>query len=116
MKKYIKRLESLMTTKRPYLEHNLTLTSLAKRIGTNRTYLSIIFRDHYGTSFYGFVNSYRVQHAANLMKESDIIVRDAMTASGFYSYNSFRNAFLEAYGCRPGEYLKMIKEAKNSEE
>ena len=109
MKKYVRRLESVCQKKKIYLRSDISLQKLAKMLGTNRTYLSIIFHEVYNTTYYGFINSKRVVVAAQLLREKNVTVRDAMIACGFSSYNSFRDAFREVYGCRPGEYLRKAK-------
>ena len=47
-----------------YLDPNFNKKDLARRLGTNRTYLSIVFRERF-TSFYDFVNTLRIEHAAH---------------------------------------------------
>ena len=47
-----------------YLDPNFNKKDLARRLGTNRTYLSIVFRERF-TSFYDFVNTLRIEHATH---------------------------------------------------
>lgn len=106
MKNYTAKLEKLCRDKRVYLHQDLTLEKLAKLLGTNRTYISVTLHDVMGTSFYGYINPMRVTYAAELIRNGNLSVKDVMTRSGFSSFNSFRRAFFEKYGCTPGEYVK----------
>ena len=45
-----------------YLDPNFNKKDLVRRLGTNRTYLSIVFRERL-SSFYDFVNTLRIEHA-----------------------------------------------------
>lgn len=47
-----------------FLQPRLNKTDLAKQLGTNRTYLTIVFRDRF-VSFYSYVNTLRIKYALN---------------------------------------------------
>lgn len=106
MKNYTAKLEKLCKDKRVYLQNDLTLDKLAKMLDTNRTYISVTLHDVMGTSFYGYINPKRVAYAAELMRKGNHSVKDVMQRSGFNSFNSFRRAFSDKYGCTPGEFIK----------
>lgn len=66
-----------------YLDEHLTLTTLAQRIGYNRTYVSAALTEHLG-GFFVYVNRCRLSHAARLRVENPgISVSELIDASGF---------------------------------
>lgn len=66
-----------------YLDQHLTLTSLSRSIGVNRTYVSSVLSERLG-GFFVYVNRCRLAHAARLQKERpDISVSELIDASGF---------------------------------
>lgn len=66
-----------------YLDEHLTLTSLARSIGYNRTYVSAVLTDHLG-GFFVYVNRCRLSHAARLqVEEPGISTSELIDRSGF---------------------------------
>ncbi len=66
-----------------YLDEHLTLTSLARSIGCNRTYVSAVLTEQLG-GFFVYVNRCRLSHAARLQVENpDISVSELIDRSGF---------------------------------
>ena len=88
--------ESKIRTKKIYLNSKLTLSELAKAIGTNRTYLSIYLNQELGTTFYDFINSFRLEDAEKLLN-SDLsrkyTLETITNECGFNSVSTFRRAF-----------------------
>lgn len=100
-------LERLFERQRPYLQHDLKITDVASSLGTNRTYISRVIHDTYGTNFSGFVNDFRVQEAMRLFDEKayrNYTTKSIADAAGFNNYNSFTAAFRKATGITPGQY------------
>lgn len=81
----------------------LTLADLAATIGTNRTYLGIWFSEN-GTTFYQYINTLRVRHAAALLLDTSLTIGHVQTESGFTNRATFGKYFTEFYGCTPSEY------------
>jgi len=75
-----------------YLDNHLTLASLSRRCGMNRTYVSIVLSERLG-GFFNYINQCRLAHvdsyrAAN--PKSDL--GEAVLASGFSNRQSYYNA------------------------
>ncbi len=86
--------ESLFNEEKVYLNKNLTIWEVARVIGTNRTYVSMIINNDFKQNFSCFVNSYRVKHAKMLLaKNPDICKADLAEMSGFGSVLSMNRAF-----------------------
>lgn len=74
-----------------YLDSHLTLTSLSRICGVNRTYLSQVISERLG-GFYNYVNRCRLAHVARLKEqEPDTSIEEIATASGFGSRQSYYN-------------------------
>lgn len=97
-------LEKLFTVDKVYLEPRLRLVDLAQKLGTNRTYLSNFFNKERQTTFYEFVNGYRISHSENLLTTTDYTLDVVAELSGFNSLSTFRRAFSVKNNCSPQEY------------
>lgn len=74
-----------------YLDSHLTLTSLSRTCGVNRTYLSQVITERMG-GFYTYVNRCRLAHVARLkVQQPDTSIEEIATASGFGSRQSYYN-------------------------
>ena len=75
-----------------YLDSHLTLISLSRICGINRSYLSAVLSENMG-GFFNYVNRCRLDYAAKYKAENPAAsVEDIATASGFGSRQSFYNA------------------------
>lgn len=97
-------LEKLFTVDKVYLEPRLRLVDQAQKLGTNRTYLSNFFNKERQTTFYEFVNGYRISHSENLLTTTDYTLDVVAELSGFNSLSTFRRAFSVKNNCSPQEY------------
>lgn len=102
-------MQRLCGEERIYLNPELTCGDLAKAVGTNRTYMSLWFREH-GTTFNDYINTLRLRYADHLMRTTDDNILTIASKSGFNHPNSFRNVFKEYFGSTPKEYRKQLKE------
>ena len=74
-----------------YLDSHLTLTSLSRTCGVNRTYLSQVISECMG-GFYNYVNRCRLAHVARLkVQQPNASIEEIVTASGFGSRQSYYN-------------------------
>lgn len=89
-----------------YLDPKLKLSDVARRVGTNRTYISRYFNRDNGQTFYDYVNNYRIKYAEQLLlsSPSSTTLMEISGRSGFNSLSTFRRAFVATYGCSPTEY------------
>lgn len=87
-----------------YLNPRLRLSELAMLLGTNRTYLSQYFNQNCESTFYDFVNDYRIHHAKLLLHSTDDTLETIAMNSGFNSLSTFRRAFVQREGMSPIEF------------
>lgn len=101
-------LHRLFVEERLYLTPGLKLSDVAKRIGTNRTYLSQYFNRDSGTTFYEYVNNLRIDHAERLLADTDDTLEKVAECSGFNSLSTFLRAFKSRHKCSPTEYRNSV--------
>lgn len=65
------KLIDIMTNEKPYLDAELSLTDLAKKLKTNNSILSCVINQRFGKNFNDFVNEYRVSEFERLSKSKD---------------------------------------------
>lgn len=98
-------LHELFEHKNLYLNPVLTLTEVAQEMHTNRTYLSAYLNNDLNTTFFDFVNNYRVERAAVLLKECpQMTLEEVAEKSGFNSLSTFRRSFMKKFKCTPHNY------------
>jgi AraC-like DNA-binding protein len=74
-----------------YLDSHLTLSSLSRICGVNRTYLSLVISERMG-GFYNYVNRCRLAHVARLkVQHPNASIEEIVIASGFGSRQSYYN-------------------------
>lgn len=107
----VEQLRTFMTNTKPYLDPDLSLSSLSKQFGLNRNQLSHLINDGLGENFYDFINKYRVEEVKRLMispqKQNYNLLGIALEA-GFKSKSTFNLIFKRFTGLTPTEYKKNI--------
>lgn len=98
------RIEELFAVKEIFLSPDLKLSDVANEVGSNRTYVSNYFNRDAASSFYDYVNSYRVEYACALLADSDLPVKEVAMQSGFSSPSIFSRVFARYKGCTPSAY------------
>jgi len=81
-----------------------TLSSLARAVKYDMTYLSKFFTANVGVSFTSYVTQVRITHASYLLLNTDRSVIDISHECGNWSLRSFNRNFLALRGCTPVEY------------
>jgi AraC-like DNA-binding protein len=103
----------LIEQERMYLNNKLTIEDVAKKLNTNRTYLSQIINEKTNTNFNNFINKYRIQEAQICLLNDEIKsynIEGIAQSVGFSSKSTFNGAFKKYTGLTPSEYIQMKKE------
>ncbi|UCH95547.1 MAG: helix-turn-helix domain-containing protein [Candidatus Aminicenantes bacterium] len=109
---YIKKLFQVMETQKPYLNPGLNLSSLAKKVGIQRHYISQILNINLKQSFWDFINEYRINEAKKILSapgRNDHRILQVAYEVGFNSNVSFNRAFKRHTGMTPSTYKKRSK-------
>ena len=90
-KEILSTLKKLMEEDQVFLDSHLTLSSLSRSCGVNRTYVSRVMNDSLG-GFFNYVNRCRLNYAQNLKEQHpEMSVDELALASGFGSRQSYYN-------------------------
>ena len=93
-----------------YTDTDLDRNRLAQLLGTNEHYVTdAISTCADGKSVSGFLNEYRLRHAAHLLATTNNSVALIAELSGF-SRSSFFRIFSETYGMSPSDYRKVAND------
>jgi len=87
-----------------HLNPVLSLSKLAKDLAVPEHQLSQTFTRQLNTSFYDYVNSFRIETAKVQLKETDALIIDIAFAVGYNSRSAFYNAFKSITGQTPSEF------------
>ncbi|MCW7493529.1 helix-turn-helix domain-containing protein [Leptospira sp. 2 VSF19] len=99
-----------MNLEQLYLNENLSLAILAKRLDLHTHQLSEILNSHLNSTFRNYVNQFRLQEAARLLLEKpEMSILSVIYASGFNSKSSFHKLFLDRFGHSPQNYRLLSK-------
>ena len=107
------RLLTFMTSETPYLEPELSLADLARRLHTNPVVLSQVINAGVGKNFNDFVNGYRVEafkSAVSNPANRHLSLLGIALDCGFNSKATFNRAFKKFTGLLPKEFAEMAKE------
>lgn len=106
---YYQKLLTLIETKQPFLQPNLSLRDLAQMLELHPNKLSELLNDKIGKNFSVFINYYRVERfkrLAVLAENSHLSILGLAYESGFNSKTSFNTFFKKETGMTPKAYLK----------
>jgi len=81
-----------------------TATGLAKEVGLDRAYLSRLFKAQVGTGPIGYVNQLRLEHAASLLRHSDLNCSEVGLAVGYSDPSLFSRRFRTKFGLSPAAF------------
>ncbi len=101
--------KSLLETEKLYTNPDISIGTLAKKLNSNRTYLSKAINTVSGKTFIEFINEYRIAEAKRILysKESDFITIEAIgNKAGFNSKATFFRVFKSVAGVTPNYFQK----------
>ncbi len=98
------RLKTQVLEQKWYLEESLSLDDLARRFGTNQTYLSRAINQGLGLNFSTFINGLRIEHAKEIIRKTDRSMISIAHETGFGSKASFNRAFKLHTGQSPSQF------------
>lgn len=99
-------MERIVEEEELYLDPDLMLESLAKRLSTNRSYLSNYLTNVVGKPFYDYINDLRINKKSipMMIEHSEYTIDYIAVKSGFNSISTFRRSFYKVTGLTPGAY------------
>ena len=105
-----RRLCELMIEQQPFTDETLNRETLAQLLGTNPKYIDqAITECSNGDTTRDFINRYRVQHIATLLKTTDDSISLIGEMSGIISRATLSRLFRDYYGMTPSEYRQAAR-------
>jgi AraC-like DNA-binding protein len=102
------RVSAYMAVQKPYLDPNLTLAQLARKLRVPAKALSITINRATGENVSRFVNKARITEAQTALMQGETVT-EAMLSSGFNTKSNFNREFLRVAGTNPSDWLSELK-------
>jgi AraC-like DNA-binding protein len=102
-------LNDLIAKEELYLDSDLNLGKLAKKLNISTHQLSYVINNGFNQNFYGFINKYRVEKAQKLLAGKALdkfSIIGIAYESGFNSKTAFNTTFKKITGLTPSEFIK----------
>lgn len=104
------RLDAHMHEARPWLNPDLTLVALARKLGVPSKVLSAAVNLGHGENVARYVNRHRIEHACTLLRAGQP-VSSALYESGFNTKSNFHREFMRIHQMTPTQWLEQADPA-----
>ena len=109
---HIESITQLMAVEKVYLNESLSLKEFALRLKVDPNLISFILNNHLNSTFYDFVNRYRIEEVKKRMIDpaySHLTLLGIALESGFNSKTTFNRVFRQLTGTTPTQFQKTYK-------
>ena len=100
--------------KNKFRDVNLSLSSLASSLKTNRTYLSEVIKKNKGKNFNAYINELRINYIVRKLYNNPEYLNYKISYlaedCGFVSHSSFATIFKSVLGISPSTFIQNLKE------
>lgn len=86
----------------------ITLEEAANLAALNPEYFCRFFKRNMGTTFTAYVNSVRLTHVCQDLKNTDLNIGTILEKHGITNYKLFMRNFKQIYGCTPKDFRKTL--------
>lgn len=100
----IAKLDALMREHQVFKDPDLSLNRLARKLGIPARKISSAVNQTYNENLSKVINTYRIEHAKRLLKQSDGTITDIFLNSGFQTKSNFNREFSRITGQTPSEF------------
>jgi len=87
----------------------LSLKTISYEFNITAPYLGKLFSDEIGETFTTWLNRMRIEKAVELMKTTDLTIREVALKTGYVNSNYFYKLFRKYMGVSPGEFAAALK-------
>lgn len=99
-----------------YVKNNYTqdlgLEQIADEIGVTMKYVSRVFKQSKGINLSDYINDLRVEHAKQLLCDTDELISDIGPKVGIHNRTTFIRVFKRHTGITPNEYRRVSRKEK----
>jgi len=106
---YMEEITKLMVEEKLYLNENLNLKEMASHLEADPNLISFILNNHLDSTFYDFINKYRIQEVKNKLNDpnyKNLTILGIALESGFNSKTTFNRVFKLITGITPTKFQK----------
>lgn len=96
-----------------YQRYDLSHNEVAEVAQVNPGHLSKLFRNKFGVTYIEYLISVRMEKAAELLANKNILIEDVARVVGYDNVASFRKMFKRKYGVSPAEYRTQVLNKEN---
>jgi AraC-like DNA-binding protein len=100
--------EALAVIERSYSDQRLSVDGLSRKVFVSRRQLQRAFTEA-GTSVQEQLHAVRMQHAANLLRDTALPVSEITRGVGYRHSAQFAKAFRRYYGVAPTQWRKEVR-------
>lgn len=107
----IEKLKKLIEEEQLFLNPNLNLTILSKKLKTNSAYLSQVINHEFGKNLNNFLNEYRIKTVQNCLlngEHNSLTIEGIASKCGFKNRATFNTAFKKVTGLTPTYYINSL--------
>jgi AraC-like DNA-binding protein len=111
IKSLFEEMEHLLKEQKIFLESDISLTTLSKRLKTSTQKTSFTINTKAGCNFNEYINRYRVAYSIYLLNKEEgrnLTIASIGTEAGFNSLSSFNQAFKKVTGKTPSQFREGI--------
>jgi AraC-like DNA-binding protein len=105
------KLKTYMVEEKPFLNPSLSIQDISDAIDIPVRNLSLLINHNLKQHFYDFINSYRIEYAMVVLKDSSksrLTISEILYEAGYNSKSSFNSAFKKHTGKTPTQYRKNL--------
>ena len=92
-----------------YQNSDLSVRKMAKELGINNNYFSILFKKKTGINFVNYVTDLRLHFAKYLLNNTDEPIKSVCFSSGFNTFRHFIRVFNDKMGISPSKFRSINK-------
>ncbi len=104
-------LKHLITKEKLYLQNDISINDIAKKLNSNRTYLSRAINKKLNMNFIAYINDLRIQEAVRGIstgKFKNLTIEGIASEVGFNNRVSFNSAFKKYTGVSPSYFISEV--------
>jgi AraC-like DNA-binding protein len=97
-----------------HYSESITIEDISHIAMLSQSYFSFLFKTVTNKTFVEYLNSRRIQHAMEMLNQTDELVVDVCFESGFKNVNHFNRTFKNIVGISPTQFRKANRKIKTS--
>lgn len=107
-------IQQLMVYIDKHYQEPLTLDDAAEELHLSRNHFSQMFSNVVGINFLSYLNTVRIEHAADMIQNSGMKIIDVALSCGFENIRSFNRCFKQYTGYTPTQFRALPEETRRS--